>query len=529
MKSIIKPKLNFTPTRPVGPTASKTAERTLPFSKKSSWRQMVNFFVHKPTTLREQLLLMVTCICIIQMVWVGRRQESSMYTWLPETIQQREPGQPPSRHGYLPAMQVMPASDDDCANALGIPKVALMFLTPGPLHHEEVWKLWFKSAAGVVPKQSLLLSVCNAEGASERLEEAFSACEKFSANHNSSLQDPISNEISAQHLFSVYIHAPPGFLGYARGSLWYNRLIKHRVHTQWGAHSLVEATRHLLWEAYRDPLNTRFLLLSETDLPLYDPLTLWQQLQAEQNSRVDTCRHQNTSPWRWDPRMETKRMKFHHWRKSPQWLAMKRDHVSLVLKDEEVYRKFERYCWSSWDAENSRWHRDCFSDEHYFATLLAVEGRDREGVCGSRGVSHTVWQENAAHPRSFFPSDIDAELFRSAREEPSELSDGSIAPSCDWGVAQAQAIDLFLNKNDALQPKSLVDMCGRLWRKPPNFTAKMSPTCFLTSRKYPEVSRGRVKEVFTHCRNRLWIIRKDVCEEEARKSESASIIWPLEQ
>ncbi len=42
--------------------------------------------------------------------------------------------------------------------ALGAPKVALLFLTRGPMHHEEMWRLWFASAAGMLPIHSTLVS-----------------------------------------------------------------------------------------------------------------------------------------------------------------------------------------------------------------------------------------------------------------------------------------------------------------------------------------------------------------------------------
>lgn len=35
--------------------------------------------------------------------------------------------------------------------ALGAPKVALLFLTKGPMHHEAAWRLWLASAAGLLP------------------------------------------------------------------------------------------------------------------------------------------------------------------------------------------------------------------------------------------------------------------------------------------------------------------------------------------------------------------------------------------
>ena len=450
-------------------------------------------------------------------IWMGRGESS--YS---------EPGQPPTRFAYLPAMEVMKSSTDACAQALSIPRVALLFLTTGDLYHEETWRLWLKSAGGMIPAQSMVSSVCKTEGASARLQEAAAAC------HDNALEPPSTKNnnnknsssttgngggfnvnvsvIDQQHLFSVYVHAPPSFDGYPAGSLWAGRLIKHRVRTSWGEHTLVEATRHLLWEAFRDPLNTRFLLISESDIPIYDPLTLWQQLQAESHSRLDTCKHQNTSPWRWDPRMETARMRFFHWRKSPQWMSMTRDHAAVVLRDEEVFRKFEKHCWSAWDDRNNRWHRECFSDEHYFATLLAVEGRDEEGLCGTRGVSYTEWEGESAHPKSFGPDVVDADLFRRARGAPLTATGGR-TPPCDWQAAQQGAAVLFVPKDRALGAQS-VDLCGRMWRDNAKFAAKMPETCFLTARKFPEESKNRVRDVFLQCGSGIGLLREDVCEAE---------------
>jgi hypothetical protein len=45
---------------------------------------------------------------------------------------------------FRPAEE-LPASPDACAAALGLPRVALLFLTRGPMHHEETWRLWFES------------------------------------------------------------------------------------------------------------------------------------------------------------------------------------------------------------------------------------------------------------------------------------------------------------------------------------------------------------------------------------------------
>jgi hypothetical protein len=88
--------------------------------------------------------------------------------------------------------------------------------------------------------------------------------------------------------------------------LWRPYLIKNRVPTEWGTHTLVEATRHLLWEAFRDPANQRFVLLSESDLPIWNSLTMYRQLMAGERSRVDAWWHPDLSGGRWSPRMEVR-------------------------------------------------------------------------------------------------------------------------------------------------------------------------------------------------------------------------------
>ncbi len=54
----------------------------------------------------------------------------------------------------------------------------------------------------------------------------------------------------------------------------------------------------------------RFVLLSESDLPLYDPLTFYKQLMSEAKSRVNACAYPaaeayaKSSMWRWTPPMQ---------------------------------------------------------------------------------------------------------------------------------------------------------------------------------------------------------------------------------
>ena len=56
---------------------------------------------------------------------------------------------------------------------------------------------------------------------------------------------------------------------------------------------------HLPCPSLLPRLHRSFVLLSESDIPLYDPLTLHQQLLAEGKSRVNACWHPGRSEWRW--------------------------------------------------------------------------------------------------------------------------------------------------------------------------------------------------------------------------------------
>lgn len=55
---------------------------------------------------------------------------------------------------HTPGCHPTPAAPPDL-QALGIPRVALLFLTKGQLPHEPTWRLWLEAAAGLLPAQAL--------------------------------------------------------------------------------------------------------------------------------------------------------------------------------------------------------------------------------------------------------------------------------------------------------------------------------------------------------------------------------------
>ena len=48
------------------------------------------------------------------------------------------------------------------------------------------------------------------------------------------------------------------------------------------------------------------MLVSESDIPLYDPLTFYQQLMSESKSRVNACPHDRSMAYRWSHEMHVR-------------------------------------------------------------------------------------------------------------------------------------------------------------------------------------------------------------------------------
>ena len=318
----------------------------------------------------------------------------------------------------------MDTSPDACAAVLSSPKVALLFLTKGRMVHHEIWESWLERATGLLPAEHLGPKLCDGGGGEGVVTPS-----------------QISDACSSQHLFSLYLHLSkeldadellgPGWIEYTKNIT--------RVITLWGHHSLVEATRNLLAAAFEDPANERFVLLSETHVPLWDPLSVYRVLTNERRSSINASPHDDMDLQRWTKKMAPV-VPSTNWRKSQQWWTLVRSHVEAVLDDSEIYRAFREHCrWELMIDMDNFYHRKCFSDEHYFPTcvmavptavlkthhvshpirsfsshivrLLSIKGLEHETIPVFATTTYVEWLPGEAHPRSFQPEDVTSELF----------------------------------------------------------------------------------------------------------------------
>ncbi|KAI3752634.1 hypothetical protein L2E82_24669 [Cichorium intybus] len=233
-----------------------------------------------------------------------------------------------------------------------MPKLAFMFLTRGPLPFMPLWERFFKG------------------------------------------QDVKK--------YTIYVHTNPEFeLGVSNSSVFYNRQIPSQD-VKWGTVSLVDAERRLLSNALLDFSNERFILLSESCIPIYNFQTIHNYLTNSIYSFLDSY----DDPSRYGRGRYNRRMKpairIRDWRKGSQWFEMNRALAIKIISDTKYYDLFKRYC-----------TEDCYPDEHYMPTFVHMF---YEELNADRTVTFVDWSIGGAHPASFEGRDITKRFLKSLRK-----------------------------------------------------------------------------------------------------------------
>ncbi|GMH25667.1 hypothetical protein Nepgr_027510 [Nepenthes gracilis] len=238
-----------------------------------------------------------------------------------------------------------------------VPKVAFMFLTRGPLPLLTLWERFFQRQEG---------------------------------------------------LFSIYVHTQPGYhLNVSNDSVFYGRQIPSQS-VSWGSISLADAERRLLANALLDFSNERFVLLSESCIPVFNFRTVYKYLTASVHSYVESY----DDPSRYGRGRYSRRMlpniQLHHWRKGSQWFELNRALVINLISDSKYYSLFRKYCKPS-----------CYPDEHYFATYLNIF---HSGLNSNRTVTWVDWSQGGPHPATFGGENITAAFIQSIRNNGTKCS-----------------------------------------------------------------------------------------------------------
>ncbi|KAM7487658.1 hypothetical protein LguiB_025142 [Lonicera macranthoides] len=221
------------------------------------------------------------------------------------------------------------------------PKAAFMFLTRGRLPLAPLWELFFKGHEG---------------------------------------------------LFSIYLHSSPEFTYEPpKSSVFYKRRIPSSQ-VQWGRASMIDAERRLLANALLDFSNERFVLLSETCIPLFNFTTIYNYLINSNQSFLSSFD---------DPRpigrgRYNKRMypivKLTDWRKGSQWFEVNRKLAIEIVSDVTYYPVFRNNCMPP-----------CYMDEHYLPTLVTMVSPE---LTSNRTVTWVDWSDGGSHPTRFMRKEV---------------------------------------------------------------------------------------------------------------------------
>jgi hypothetical protein len=163
----------------------------------------------------------------------------------------------------------------------------------------------------------------------------------------------------------------------------------------------MDAEKRLLANALLDFSNERFVLLSESCIPVHNFSTVYDYLVGSRHSFVEVYYRSNKQcRGRYSRRMAPD-ITPQQWRKGSQWFEMTRDVATSILTDTRYYPLFRRHCRPS-----------CYPDEHYVHTYVNI----RHAACNAnRTVTYVDWSRGGAHPAMYGAGDVTPEFIRSIR------------------------------------------------------------------------------------------------------------------
>lgn len=257
------------------------------------------------------------------------------------------------------------------------PKVAFMFLTRGPLPLAPLWERFFSGAG--------------------------------------------------RELFSVYVHATPGYrLDFPPSSPFHRRQVPSKA-ARWGDPSIVDAEQRLLANALLDITNAHFVLLSESCIPLHPFPAIHHYLTRSRHSFVGAFDDPGPHGRGRYPAALAPDIASSQWRKGAQWFTLRRDLAVFFVSDGAYYPKFRRLC-----------RPPCYVDEHYLPTVLsAVAPR---GIA-NRTVTWVDWSRGGAHPATFGAADVGAAFLEGLTGKKKKKKE-----SCMYNGQPAEVCFLFARK-----------------------------------------------------------------------------------
>jgi hypothetical protein len=185
---------------------------------------------------------------------------------------------------------------------------------------------------------------------------------------------------------------------------------------------MVEAERRLLAHALLDHSNARFLLLSESHVPLFDFPTVYSYLVNSTKVFVESYDELGGTGRGRYKRGMAPAVAAWQWRKGSQWFELDRALAAAVVADAVYFPVFRRHC-----------TRNCYADEHYLPTFLHIRHR---GAAAKRSVTWVDWSHGGPHPSRFTRMEVTVDFLRWLRG----------GTTCDYNGRTTTVCFLFARK-----------------------------------------------------------------------------------
>ncbi|KAJ7975752.1 Core-2/I-branching beta-1,6-N-acetylglucosaminyltransferase family protein [Quillaja saponaria] len=197
-------------------------------------------------------------------------------------------------------------------------------------------------------------------------------------------------------LYSIYVHSDPSYNEtLPQDSVFYGRRIPSQP-VFWGTATMIDAERRLLANALLEISNQRFVLISESCIPLFNFSTIYDYLMNSNQSFLGSFDDpRKAGRGRYNPKMSPA-INITNWRKGSQWFELHRELAIHVVSDQKYYPIFQQYCVPP-----------CYSDEHYIPTLVNILYPE---LNSNRTITWVDWSRGGAHPRKFGWVDITNEF-----------------------------------------------------------------------------------------------------------------------
>jgi hypothetical protein len=199
---------------------------------------------------------------------------------------------------------------------------------------------------------------------------------------------------------------------------------------EWGRPTMIDAERRLLANALLDFSNERFVLLSETCIPLFNFTTIYNFLIGANKSYVGSYDDpRKVGRGRYNPQMSPT-ISLTDWRKGSQWFEVNRKLAIDIISDNKYYTVFGEYC-----------SPPCYMDEHYIPTLLNILCPEENS---NRSITWVDWSKSGPHPGRFGRHGITIEFLNQIR----------FGTNCTYNGNATAMCFLFARKfmPDSLQP-----------------------------------------------------------------------------